>query len=64
MRFQIMHESPGRIRLKADAERMSLEEADILEAWILNLKDVQTVTVHERTLGVTITYQGSCDIFV
>ena len=58
MRFQIMHESPGRIRLKADAERMSLEEADILEAWILNLKDVQTVTVHERTLGVTITYSG------
>ena len=58
MRFQIMHESPGRIRLRADAERMSLKEADILEAWILAQKDVQTVTVHERTLGVTVTYSG------
>ncbi len=58
MRFQIMHESPGRMRLKADVKRMSLEEADLLEAWIRSEKDVQTVTVHERTLGVTVTYSG------
>ncbi len=58
MRFQIMHESPGRIRLRAVVERMSLEEADLLEAWIRSQKDVQTVNVHERTLGVTIAYLG------
>ncbi|MCR4709339.1 MAG: heavy metal translocating P-type ATPase [Clostridiales bacterium] len=58
MRFQIMHEAPGRIRLRAVVERMSLEEADLLEAWIRSQKDVQTVSVHERTLGVTIAYLG------
>ncbi len=58
MRFQIMHESPGRIRLRTVVERMSLEEADLLEAWIRSQKDVQTVSVHERTLGVTIAYLG------
>ncbi len=61
MRFQIMHESPGRIRLKADVKHMSIEEADLLEAWIRSEKDVQTVTVHERTLGVTVTYLGERD---
>ena len=61
MRFQIMHESYGRIRLKAAVERMSLEEADLMEAWIRSQKDVQTVTVHERTLGVTVVYTGKRD---
>ena len=61
MRFQIIHESYGRIRLKAAVERMSLEEADLLEAWIRSQKDVQTVTVHERTLGVTVVYTGKRD---
>lgn len=61
MRFQIMHESPRRIRLKADVNHMSLEEADLLEAWIRSQKDVQTVAVHERTLGVTVTYLGERD---
>ena len=58
MRFQIMHESPGRMRLRADLRSMSLEQADILEAWILSLPGVERAAVHERTLGVVIFYRG------
>ena len=58
MRFRIMHESPGRMRLRADVGSMSPEQADILEAWLLSLNSVDEVTVHERTLGITVTYHG------
>ena len=34
MRFQIMHESPGRMRLRADVCSMSPKQADLLEAWL------------------------------
>ncbi len=53
-----MHESSGRIRLKADVSRMSLEEADLLDAWIRAQDNVKDVTVHERTQCVTILYGG------
>ena len=51
MRFQIMHESPGRMRLRADLRSMSLGQADILEAWILSLPGVERAAVHESTLA-------------
>jgi len=58
MRFQIMHESPGRMRLRADVRSMSLKEADILEAWLRVQPGVDDVTVHERTCGVIVIYRG------
>ena len=58
MRFQILHETPGRLRLRADVRSMSLEQADLLEAWIRSLPEVDRVTVHERTCGVTLFYHG------
>ena len=33
MKFQIMHESKGRVRLRAVQNRMSIEQADLLEAF-------------------------------
>jgi len=33
MRFQILHESRGRVRLRAAQPSMSMEQADLLEAW-------------------------------
>ena len=59
MRFQIMHETPGRMRLRADVPSMSIEQADILEAWLQSQPDVERVTVHERICGVTVIYHGS-----
>ena len=58
MRFQIMHETPGRMRLRADARYMSLRQADILEAWLRAQPGVDEVTVHERTCGVIVSYHG------
>ncbi len=58
MRFQIMHESPGRMRLRADVRSMSLRQADLLEAWLRAQPDIDEVTVHERTLGITVIYHG------
>ena len=59
MRFQIMHESPGRMRLRADTPSMSMEQADILEEWLQGQPEVDRVTVHERICGVTVIYHGS-----
>ena len=61
MRFQIQHESPGRVRLRAVQRSMSMAEADLLEAWILALPGVDQVTVHERICGVTILFRGERD---
>ena len=58
MRFQILHESRGRVRLRAVQRTMSMRDADLLEAWILALPGVDQVTVHERICGVTILFQG------
>ena len=59
MRFEVLHQSPGRLRLRADVPSMSMEQADLLDAWINAQKGVKRVTVRERTCGVTIIYQGS-----
>ena len=61
MRFQILHESRGRVRLRAMQHAMSMRDADLLEAWILALPGVDQVTVHERICGVTILFTGDRD---
>ncbi|MCR4885204.1 MAG: heavy metal translocating P-type ATPase, partial [Clostridiales bacterium] len=58
MRFQILHESPGRVRLKAVSYSMSMEQADLLEAWILTLPGVDHVKVHERLCSLMIVFHG------
>ena len=54
MKFQVMHVSRGMMRLKAAVRRMSLREADLLEASLKKVDGVGRVVVHERTLGVMI----------
>ena len=56
MKFQILHESPGRVRLRAVQPGMSMEQADLLEAWLLALPGVEQVTIHERVCGVIIVF--------
>ncbi len=58
MRFQILYESLGRVRLRAAQPSMSMEQADLLEAWLLALPGVEHVTVHERVCGVIIVFHG------
>ena len=58
MRFQILHESRGRVRLRAVQPSMTMEQADLLEAWLLNQPGVEQATVHERICGVIIVFRG------
>ena len=59
MRFQILHRSPGRIRLRACVKRMEAEQADLLEAWLLAQPEVDRVSVQENICSVTVVYHGS-----
>ncbi len=58
MRFRILHEGVGRLRLRAEVKRMTPEQADLLEAYLRAQPAVTQVTVHERTCGVTLLYRG------
>ena len=58
MRFLVLHATPGRLRLRAGGRSMTLEQADLLEAWIAALPGVDRAQVRERTMSVTVLYHG------
>lgn len=58
MRFQILHRSPGRIRLRACVRKMEPEQADLLEAWLLAQPEVDSASVQESICSVTVFYHG------
>ena len=49
MKAFIQHESRGRLRVRMHQYRMSLEQADLLEAYLLDQPGVKSAAVHERT---------------
>ena len=59
MKFQIKHECRGRIRVQMAQARMTMEQADLLEAWLQTLPAVERAAVHERTRCAVIEYRGS-----
>ncbi len=59
MKYQILHESSSRIRVRLCQPRMTLEQADLLEAWLQTVTGVQQAAVHERTCCAVIFYEGS-----
>ena len=58
MKFTILHESAGRVRVRAAQNRMTLEQADLLEAWLQTQPGVRQAVVHERTCCAVIWYRG------
>ena len=58
MRFQILHESAGRVRLKTLQHTMSMDQADLLEAWVLARPGVDHVIVHERLCTLIIRFHS------
>ena len=58
MKCTILHESRGRLRVHAEAVRMTLHRADVLEAYLNHSSLVEHATVYERTGDVVITYTG------
>ena len=54
MKATILHESNGRIRFRPSIKKMTLQDADILEAWFTQQPWCEDVKVHERTGTVTL----------
>ena len=61
MKCKILHESKGRLRIHIPQGRMTLEQADILEAYLLQLSCVTDAKVYDRTCDAVIFYHGQRD---
>lgn len=59
MKFKILHDIQGRMRIETPQRYMTLEEADQLEKYLSELPGVRQATVHERTCNAIIIYNGS-----
>ena len=59
MKWNILHESRGRIRLHLNKPRLSMAEADQLQAYLAGLPGVRAAVVYERTCDAIITYTGA-----
>lgn len=58
MKCEILHESAGRIRVHIIKQRMSFEEADKLEYYLLSFDNVEKAVVYERTCDAVVFYTG------
>ena len=61
MKCKILHESPGRMRIRTLCGAMSLRQADILEAYLKKVDGAKSVQVYDRTGDAVICYTGSRD---
>ena len=61
MKFIIKNESRGRIRILVPQKRMTFEQADILQYFLMKLDGVTDAKVNENTCGAVICYRGNRD---
>ena len=59
MKCTILHESSGRIRVHIHKNKISFEEADKLEYYLLSFSGVSKVKVYERTCDAAVFYDGN-----
>ena len=58
MKWNILHESPGRIRVHAMQKHMTMAQADILEYYLKAQEGVIEAKVYDRTGDAVIFYEG------
>ena len=58
MKCTILHETRGRMRVRLCCRRMTLEQADVLEYYLLAVDGVQSVKVYDRTRDAVVVYAG------
>ena len=58
MRFKIVHEIKGRMRIHIFSNRMSFKDADILQYYLLQQAPVTAAKVYERNQDAAICYTG------
>ena len=61
MKFIIKNESRGRIRILVPQKRMTFEQADTLQYFLMKLDGVTDAKVNENTCGAVICYHGNRD---
>lgn len=61
MKFEILHEIQGRMRIHSQQKRMTDLEADTLQYYLENCNNVLETKVYERTGDVVIRYCGERD---
>lgn len=64
MKCRILHESRGRLRIRATQYRMTHEQADKLEYYLRSLEGVTKAVVYERTCDAVIWFEGGRDAIV
>ena len=64
MKCKILHESAGRLHIHAEQGRMTLRQADILEAYLRRVNGVTEVAVYDRTCDAVIHFHGAREAVV
>lgn len=64
MKFKILHDGKKRIRVHAIQHRMTLQQADLLELYIMEIEGVSAVKVNESTGNAIITYNSSRQVII
>ena len=59
MKCHILHEGRGRLRVRLCQSRMTIRQADLLDAYLNKLDFVRSARVYERTGDAVILYDGS-----
>lgn len=58
MRFKIIHEIKGRMRVHLEQKSMTFKEADILEYYLLRCPNITAVKIYERNQNVAVFFYG------
>ena len=64
MKCRILHESPGRMRVHLMQRHMTLEQADLLEAYLLNIPGISSADVYDRTADAVIRYTADRQVLI
>ena len=56
MKCTILHDIPGRMRVHLCCGQMTLQQADVLEYYLLSVNGVQSVKVYDRTQDAVVVY--------
>lgn len=58
MKFKVLHEIKGRIRVHIQQSSMTFKQADMLQYFLMKQENVMAVKVYERTCHTAICYRG------
>lgn len=64
MKFKILHEIKGRIRIHIEQEQIDFKKADILQYHLLKQEQITSVKVYERTGDAVVCYRADRDTVI